>query len=62
MHVLLTMEMLLITLLSLRTILSNVYVDSELNVKEMPFLSDEIFTTYRGRTKKFKTLLRNDLK
>lgn len=62
MHVLLTMEMLLITLLSLRTILSNVYVDSELNVKEMPFLSDEIFTTYRGRTKKFRTLQRNDLK
>lgn len=62
MHVLLTMEMLLITLLSLRTILSNVYVDSELNVKEMPFLSDAIFTTYRGRTKKFRTWLRNDLK
>lgn len=51
------MEMLLIMLLLLRIILLNVYVDFELNVKEMLFLSDEIFIIYRGRIKKFRIWL-----
>lgn len=62
MYVFLIMEILLLMLLLWRIIFLNVNVNFELYVKEMLFLSDEIFIIYRGRIKKFRIWLWNDLK